>query len=673
MTSPYIDWRSRAGRKALDECPFLPLAMSQASKRHRKQEPGKFEFDELLAVAIEEIKKVLPDAVLDDTSKGNKYLRKPIKGALLDFVRDNHKVVPNVEMSKEKFDRTWAALEPNAKLLAGEGKLSAKHPGKVSVSIGRSTYKDTWDQKLGGRVRAKIADDEQVVEADPRGPMSWTPRGVSEDGTEALRKKAKKRAEKKGISEDDTYDVLLQRACMARGGKTEVRRVNVSGLREKARKLAKKKDVSEEGAYRLVYAKARRRPVKREPVATLDRTAEPEWRLYDEFAGYPLGGLGLFDRRVIPGDIAPPSEWGMFVSLPPGQRRLDLPRGRLPEVSRQEMLCRKWRAPGYSIGGLAELRWVTRPRGRRTSAAIVDMTKYGMEPGPQDKLRSERRKLAIKELGIEGPKAEAKCRELAIIELAKEVPKAGTISWHQEAGYFQGGGLIDRDRSKAWERPWAELTDYAWVIETNHGFHWRGQKIFSPAVTKSPVWGDAIYERGTPSRPVPSVLGGSRTAEPPPTLSPWLNSLKVARSLNWSSVRTAGAYRARSDAALRAAAKVIELPGEDIRPRLARLRAAADARLRSKIARLLTPTTWLRQEAAAEAGWPVFHKMLANVEAGNAAVAGSSGAIELSLDDFCGHRDLLAVPTSFEPVLPPHTAASPLLKIAPSRRAAQAS
>ena len=183
----YIDWRSRAGRKALDECPYLPLAMAEATKFYRKQERGRFRFEDLLPVATKALV----------TSKGVNYAKKAIRGALLDHARDGHKLVSDVEMSEAEFRRTRttsddlpkkrAAKVPprvhyedggrvtvyppgpyrtNAQLLAGDGKVSTKH-NKVPIAIAQLEYKDGWSQKSSGQVRAKIEADKQE-KADPK-------------------------------------------------------------------------------------------------------------------------------------------------------------------------------------------------------------------------------------------------------------------------------------------------------------------------------------------------------------------------------------------------------------------------------------------------------------------------------------------------------------------------
>lgn len=94
----YIDWRSQAGRKAVKECPYLPLAMAEASKFYRKQERGRFKFEDLLQVATEAL----------ITSKGVKAIR----GALLDHARDDRKLVHDVEMSEAEYVRTRGDLAP---------------------------------------------------------------------------------------------------------------------------------------------------------------------------------------------------------------------------------------------------------------------------------------------------------------------------------------------------------------------------------------------------------------------------------------------------------------------------------------------------------------------------------------------------------------------------------
>lgn len=471
-----FDWRD-----------FVPLAKAETTKFYRKQQRGRFRYEELLSVAMAALA----------MSPGANYASKAIKGALVDYIKETLNIVRPIEMTREKFDCTFAALEPNARLLAGEGKVSSKH-GKVSVTLGRSSYKDDWNQFIGGQVRAKIeadANDEQNF--DPRVPMSWTPRGVSEDEAQALRKKAKKRSEKKGIEEAEAFGALLRkRARMIRGGKTEVRCVNLSGLHEKAMKRAKKLSINYAAAYAHVFAKARRRPVERERVAPISRNVEP-----------PL------DARI---------------------------------------------------------------SGRRTNPRVtVDMTKFGLAPVPQYKLRSENRKQAIKELGIEGPKAEAKCRELAINELAKESPKIMGIGWHREAGsldsirkdpwglpdfgVFCRGDLPDFGRSKD---PWRQndaienplhcallvflpgiaifpepavdepspsrvkldrAVGHFWKntvarwIEKSRGKKSR-RKLFLSEPEKSRDWAEVMYERGAPNRPAqdPAVRSGSRAGRAAP-------------------------------------------------------------------------------------------------------------------------------------------------------------
>jgi hypothetical protein len=170
-----FDWRD-----------FEPLARAEASKFYWKQERGRFRFEDLYSAA----------AAALATSKGVNHAIKAINGALLDFARDDHKLVRNIEMTEEEFHRTRSALpqsstrpaavlrrvyisdgvrhalytpgpyRTNAQLLAGDGKVSSKHD-KVSVALGRATYKDGWNQAIGGQVRAKVESDKQQ-KADPK-------------------------------------------------------------------------------------------------------------------------------------------------------------------------------------------------------------------------------------------------------------------------------------------------------------------------------------------------------------------------------------------------------------------------------------------------------------------------------------------------------------------------
>jgi hypothetical protein len=88
IDSPVADWRR-----------FIPLAKAETSKFYRRQDRGRFRYDELLNVAVLALATAKPSA---------KWARKAIKGALTDYVRDEHKVVRNVEMSPERFLRAYA-------------------------------------------------------------------------------------------------------------------------------------------------------------------------------------------------------------------------------------------------------------------------------------------------------------------------------------------------------------------------------------------------------------------------------------------------------------------------------------------------------------------------------------------------------------------------------------
>jgi hypothetical protein len=148
----YIDSNSLAGRRAIAECPFLPFALAEAA-RFCKKYPGRFDLGELQSIAAEAL----------ITSKGIKHSRKAIAGALADFARDGHKIIRDVEMTEEEFARTRGGPPSNAQLLAGTGKASSKH-GKVRLALGRSSFKDGWNQKLDSRwVRAKGIDTTTVT------------------------------------------------------------------------------------------------------------------------------------------------------------------------------------------------------------------------------------------------------------------------------------------------------------------------------------------------------------------------------------------------------------------------------------------------------------------------------------------------------------------------------
>ncbi len=184
IAAPVHDWRD-----------YLPLAKEETSRFYRKQERGKFRYEDLLGVAVEALGNA---AQAFDHTRNNglaAYARKGIWGALNDYVRDACKIVSNVEMSEEEYLRTRGSPNPppavirrvcvskeggawhllrcvrqtfytpghyrtNYQLLqGGDGyKVNSKH-GKVSVAIARASYKDDWDQQIGGWIRDKIEED----------------------------------------------------------------------------------------------------------------------------------------------------------------------------------------------------------------------------------------------------------------------------------------------------------------------------------------------------------------------------------------------------------------------------------------------------------------------------------------------------------------------------------
>jgi hypothetical protein len=81
--------------------PFLPLATSIAASFYQKQTPGRFDFWELLNVAVEALAGF----------KGANHARKAVWGALRDFAR-NDKVVKNVEMRPDRYAPPWGNLAP---------------------------------------------------------------------------------------------------------------------------------------------------------------------------------------------------------------------------------------------------------------------------------------------------------------------------------------------------------------------------------------------------------------------------------------------------------------------------------------------------------------------------------------------------------------------------------
>ena len=101
IAAPVHDWRD-----------YLPLAKAETSRFYRKQERGKFRYEDLLGVAVEALGNA---AQAFDHTRNNglaAYARKGIWGALNDYVRDACKIVSNVEMSEEEYLRTRGSPNP---------------------------------------------------------------------------------------------------------------------------------------------------------------------------------------------------------------------------------------------------------------------------------------------------------------------------------------------------------------------------------------------------------------------------------------------------------------------------------------------------------------------------------------------------------------------------------
>jgi hypothetical protein len=89
IRTPVLDWRD-----------YLPFAKAETSKFYRKQERGKFRYEELLSVAVEAL------------ATAERGWKKAIKGALTDYVRNTGKLIRNVEMSEDEYPRTWGSPVP---------------------------------------------------------------------------------------------------------------------------------------------------------------------------------------------------------------------------------------------------------------------------------------------------------------------------------------------------------------------------------------------------------------------------------------------------------------------------------------------------------------------------------------------------------------------------------
>jgi hypothetical protein len=85
-----FDWRD-----------FEPLARAEASKFYWKQERGRFRFEDIYSEAA---------AALAD-GKSVKHAIECIRGALKDFARDGDKLVRDVELTLEEWQRTHGEPE----------------------------------------------------------------------------------------------------------------------------------------------------------------------------------------------------------------------------------------------------------------------------------------------------------------------------------------------------------------------------------------------------------------------------------------------------------------------------------------------------------------------------------------------------------------------------------
>ena len=450
--SCYIDLRSTKGLKALAEEPFLPLAMAEASKFYRKQERGRFKFDDLLSVATEALLRVSIEARELEASKGKgvNYARKAIRGALLDHLRDYYKLVRNIEMTEAEYVRTQGDLAPerasaairrcyvyreagesrfvrytiytpgpyrsNHQLLTGGGKVSSKH-GMVSVPIGRASYKDGWNQIIGGQVHARVESDKQQ-EADPKhhklAPGSMELLLNSEGkGRSGGRLPQVHKPPKDGVGQADYKGHgLKQRFSKTYFNGGEARRPNFDELSHvpmRAAKFWSRSGLKDERQFSFAELASRRGDGK--ATSSYKRIAQ----------------TGI--RRC-------------FVS---------------PPLTTEEAV---------------------KQFGLRRSNAIVDMTKFGLDHG-------------------HGPKSN-------FPDLKLEGPKGGAIGWHREAGYFQVDcGVPDHG---VFCRPVDGIS-----LRPNQDPWRRGINIFSPAHKKFPEWGEAINEGGVPSRLAhgPAAPGGS--------------------------------------------------------------------------------------------------------------------------------------------------------------------
>lgn len=230
----------------MDTHAFLPLAMAETSEFYWKQEAGRFDYRELLSIAVIELA----------TSPGSNHARVAIRGALLDHARDGDKLVRDVELTEEEWRRTHdnipaperdmgtvanAAIKAvaerdakrippgtvlriedgvtylspgpyrtNAQLLAGNGRVTSKHD-KVPCAIGRAKFDDDWNQEIDGQVGIKAdADGQADIEADRLSKANRVPqRGQLGGG-----KRPKTSPDYKGAGRHQRWS----KSCLSSGG-----------------------------------------------------------------------------------------------------------------------------------------------------------------------------------------------------------------------------------------------------------------------------------------------------------------------------------------------------------------------------------------------------------------------------------------------------------------------
>ena len=360
-----FDWRD-----------FEPLARAEASKFYWKQERGRFRFEDIYSEAVAALA----------TGKGVNHAIECIKGALLDYARDGEKLVSDVEMSAEKWQRTHGEPErpiqgpwrvyfengvrvivcptgpyrSNAWLLAGSGKPTSKH-GKVRCAIGRALYDEGWNQQVDVRqLHADDADQQSEQEAARLPQKDRVPqRGQPGAG------KPKPSRDYKGGGRKQRWS----KSCVSSGCNAGIKGAALKSI----------PDLSPPGSVADCFIVGSFLRI-REPAKSGDRKADPALSKWSRDRYQLCLGTAKSGPSYIPRHVAPPL---LDIATPVSQFGL---------------------APQNGPAGPVEARAIAK--------LLIEVPAEDKEMSPAEKKRAKK------------------------LALERELPKFPAIPWHREAGSF---------------------------------------------------------------------------------------------------------------------------------------------------------------------------------------------------------------------------------------------